>query len=488
MEHALKKLGKKYYNELFKDGKNKILLSLLNDESFYNNSIINGFTGETLYWYLKDKDMFSFIEKYIYDYFSFNLINNKDYVSFKLMDKFFKSNVYCIDNNGICKDNDFSSVRYILIKTGKFYKMKISKFIHKLLNDVPLPEVAKHWYAEVFAEKWKAYCLELSSVKLYTGSKLEDFVKIYSDSKLGSCMYGGDHASFYVNSVDATAAWLENTDGKVLARCIIYNKVYDTCGNVYRLAERQYSDKEYYKELLVAKLIKAELIDGYKKIGADCHSSKNFLTNDGNKLINNFLYIYCNLYPGSIISYQDSFKNYDVIRKIATNYNLYISLGTTSPELSDKEVFPIKCPNCGKYFFHREFTDGTYFYCSDECKSNGGLTHLDNGAQIINVETVYEYSDSLKKRIAVSKNVSNDMNIFEYHDRFYSKHYSIIDGIKVPTEIVICQYSLKGELIAEYANSKEAIKKLNKKNTRGIDSCCKGSAKTSYGFIWKYKE
>lgn len=49
----------------------------------------------------------------------------------------------------------------------------------------------------------------------------------------------------------------------------------------------------------------------------------------------------------------------------------------------------------------------------------------------------------------------------------------------------ILQYTATGILLSEYNSVKEAAKATGAKN---ISACCKGTAKTSKGFIWKYKE
>ena len=48
--------------------------------------------------------------------------------------------------------------------------------------------------------------------------------------------------SFYADAVDATAAWLTDSDGYMVARCVIFNDVMDCdTGDTFRLAERQYA-------------------------------------------------------------------------------------------------------------------------------------------------------------------------------------------------------------------------------------------------------
>ncbi len=56
-------------------------------------------------------------------------------------------------------------------------------------------------------------------------------------------MVDKEQHSFYENAVNASAAYLENEEGKIIARCIIFNEVKDQDGKIWRLAERQYSKK-----------------------------------------------------------------------------------------------------------------------------------------------------------------------------------------------------------------------------------------------------
>ncbi len=78
-----------------------------------------------------------------------------------------------------------------------------------------------------------------------------------------------DYYYFYMDSVNASAAYLTDEDDMVIARCIIYNEVKDQDGNKWRLAERQYASDEndILKRALIDALIKGGYIDGYKKVG-----------------------------------------------------------------------------------------------------------------------------------------------------------------------------------------------------------------------------
>ena len=481
------------YHELFDGGRNKVLLSLVTSEEF-----IKKFNAVPSYIDWKEKfrqfldgnsslDLFEFLKNIINYHAYFDYLINIEVLDFRL-----HSDKYSIDNNGICKDGDFSSIRYILKENGKVYKMKTSKFFHKVTENLTyIPEVVRHWLAEVAAEKRKAMLIDSDDkYTLHTGNKLEDFERIYgkgeSSEQFHSCMSGGQHASFYVNSVNATAAWLEDSEKNVVCRCVIFNEVKDSNGITYRLAERQYSNRDFLKEILIIKLISANLIDGYKKIGAGCHDCMAFYNNDGEPIPNTYFSIFCELYPSDILSYQDSFKYYHDIEKRAYNYNEYQELDTTSLRVSfSGKISAIKCPNCGRYFKHRSCEKDGYFYCSENCKKAGGTTFLDNGIQKIERKEYLEYSNELKCRIKRYYFESKECFIFE--GKSYIGHYTEVEGQKIPTESIIQQFSLTGEFIGEYLSCKQAGIKLNLKDCSRIKKCLDGEQKTAYKFIWKYK-
>lgn len=51
----------------------------------------------------------------------------------------------------------------------------------------------------------------------------------------------------------------------------------------------------------------------------------------------------------------------------------------------------------------------------------------------------------------------------------------------------VLQYSLTGELIAEYFSQSEAARAVGVKSSWHIGDCCKGNVKTVKGYIWRYK-
>lgn len=470
-------------NRLFAEGRNKILLALFESNNFINwiyehdkESYI------TLISNLGKTDLYECLKNVI------NLYNIKNhFCNIGILGFRFYSKEYCVEGNGICKDGDFNSIRYTLTKTGKVYKMKSSKLFHKLTTEIPIPEVALHWEAEVFAEKRKALIAGQSkSYILKTGNTLEDFIKIYNcGNSFDSCMYGGEHASFYVDAVDCTAAWLEDLNGNIVARCIIFNKVWDNDGNIYRLAERQYSNKDFLKELLVLKLINENLIDGYKRIGAGASDATEFYFNNGSKIECDGLTISCNLYAGDVVSYQDSFKYYNPISRTARNCDYIINIGNTFKYLSQDCKF-IKCPNCGKFFkFYNKFQRDGIYYCSEKCLIEGKKNFLDEGIQKIQRIDYFKYDPDIKRRIIVH-NYNDFPDSYVFDNRYYIGNYTIIDDKKIPSEYVVQQFDLKGNFISEYANHIDASYKLGV-NSNNILRCLRNEQKTAYKFIWKYK-
>lgn len=243
----------------------------------------------------------------------------------------FTSDLYETDDfAGLCEDGDWRSIRYVNKERGRVFKMRAGKFIRNLIEeykafDDVLPEQVKIWFCEEFAERWKAYASQQSS-----GYKLvvdDDFESIYDSDccvgSFGSCMVNDGYWTFYRDAVDAKAASLRNEDGDIVARCIIYTNVHTSDGKVIRLAERQYSSDsdETLKRQLVMALIAAGEIDGYKRVGADCHSPRMFVDVNGNPFEDLDFWIPCHLDYGDTVSYQDSFKWFDMDEQIAYNYS-----------------------------------------------------------------------------------------------------------------------------------------------------------------------
>ena len=230
---------------------------------------------------------------------------------------------------GLCEDGDLRSVRYINhTKNGNIYKMKAGKFFRSLILETEfgqtLPEQVLNWLCEEFSAEWQTFTLStFPENQLFVN---ENFSDIYSSSRckgpFHSCMTDRDLHYFYTDAVKAKAAYLQDENGNIIARCIIYTEVYDEDGKLWRLAERQYSTdcNDILKRALVDALIRGGHIDGYKKIGAGCGDSREFVDINGNSLADKQFHIDCKLETYDTLSYQDSFKFYNYDEGIAYNY------------------------------------------------------------------------------------------------------------------------------------------------------------------------
>lgn len=279
--------------------------------------------------------------------------------SINILDKYYRSNKYETDRNGVCEDGDFTSYRYRNIERDSVFKMKIGKMYKHLVECSEFGKLLNEqivlFMCEEMSRKWKA-----ENSQKYSGFELhvdDDFEKIYSSrfykGNFGSCMTDEEREDFYENGVKAKAAYLTNEEGLIVARCVIFTECYDESGKVWRLAERQYSTggDETLKLMLVYALIKGGHIDGYKKVGADCHSCTSFLDIHDNPISNPKFYIKCDRDEDSVISYQDSFKFYDISERRAYNYRA----SGVSYDLSTTDRYLEQCDNYDEY--HDEYTD-----------------------------------------------------------------------------------------------------------------------------------
>lgn len=259
--------------------------------------------------------------------------------SMSLNGKFFLSDKYYTDSfNGLCEDGTLNAIRYINTENDRVFKMKAGKMFNHLMdcNDVTkeLPEQVRRWLSEEFVAEWVEYARENIGDTEYTLHVDDNFERIYTksacvgngygDYSFGSCMASEGQWEFYCDAVDAKAAYLTDCDGKVVARCVVFTDVTDEDGKTWRLAERQYSagSRPELQRQLVNALVKGGHIDGYKQVGSSCGDSRNFVDINGNALNDKHFSISCNLEPGDILSYQDSFKWYDYDDRTAYNYSV----------------------------------------------------------------------------------------------------------------------------------------------------------------------
>ena len=342
-----------------KTRKNKILLSLLKDRETHRRAVE---TGELSL--LSIRNMADLKNTVIEKIRESGMNTPKLCLQVILLGTDFYNDKYLLDEwNGVCTDGSINAVRYVNMENGKVFKMKAGKFMRHLIVSTDfgktLPESIVNWLCEEFCREWESHALgKMPRTKLHVNDNFED---IYSSDRLlgydndrdsfGSCMVDEGQHYFYEKSVMAKAAYLENGEGMIIARCIIFTEVYDEDGKIWRYAERQYSynGNEVYKQMLIEKLIEAGEIDCYKQIGAGCSEADAIVDVNGKSLAGKRFRIFCDIGKNDCVSYQDTFKVYDSSVKQAYNYDFddcdayddRYSLDTTEGyiEFHDKEQF-----------------------------------------------------------------------------------------------------------------------------------------------------
>lgn len=266
------------FNELFgiqhhgngeKSRKNKILLSYIKDRKLLHDAITSGD-----FHLLHISSMAELKQTMIAEILRSGIRDDNLPYKVEILKNIYRSaNYYTDDYKGVCEDGDYRAIRYVNAENGRVFKMKIGKLYRKLILETAfgrtLPEQVITYLCEEIAQEWQTFTMGcLPQNRLHVNS---DFQRIYdSDECVGdfhSCMVDKGFHTFYENAVNASAAYLENEDGKIIARCIIYNEVRDQHDKVWRLAERQYSTEcnDILKRALVDALIRDGHIDGYKK-------------------------------------------------------------------------------------------------------------------------------------------------------------------------------------------------------------------------------
>lgn len=351
--------GIQYHANGVKSRKNKILLAYIKNRKLLHDAVVSGdysLLHISSMAELKQKITERIIRSSFYTTERCNVVKIRGVV--------YHSAYYRTDqNNGICEDQDFRSIRYVNVENERVFKMRIGKFYRKIIEETEfgqtLPEQLLNYLCEEMTLDWQTYTMGCLPVNQLFVNK--DFGRIYDSNEclgdFSSCMVDKGLHYFYENAVDASAAYLENEDGKIIARCIIFNDVRDENDNVWRLAERQYSTdcSEILKRALVDALIKEGHIDGYKQVGAGCGDARAFVDNDGQSLSHHEFSISCDLDWGDTLSYQDSFKYYDEEERLATNYGSgCYRLDTTAGEFEDEDEDD-----------DRPYDDYHEYYCDD---------------------------------------------------------------------------------------------------------------------------
>lgn len=322
--------------------RNKILLAYLKDKNLLHQAV-----ADNDYTFLHIADMTELENRVTEEILVSGNEDEELPYDLQLMGKTYHSATYETDDyEGRCEDGDSKCIRYYNHQSGRIFKMKAGKLYKHLILETEfgktLPEQVVTYLCEVFAAQWQSYTLNrLPKNKLYVN---QDFERIYSsqccEGDFFSCMVDRNLHGFYEHSVKASAAYLQNEEGKIIARCVIYNEVKDQDGKIYRLAERQYSsgNNEILKRTLIDALIKGNYIDGYKKVGASCQDARNFVDVHGNSLSDRKFQIECDLDWDDELSYQDSFKYYNDYKHIADNYGAgELALDVTEGSLNNAE-------------------------------------------------------------------------------------------------------------------------------------------------------
>ena len=389
----------KDFNELFginKHGngktsrKNAILLSFLKNPKLLKNN-----EWELLRIRSLDQLRQTLLERILNElYFNERLCHNMN-----LNNKTFHSSKYSTDcNMGLCEDGDYKSIRYFNHGKDQVFKMKAGKLYLELIMESEfaqnLETNVRTWLVEELARDWQTYAY--GKIPANTLHIDDDFDKIYSSYHLKgdfkSCMVDRGRTDFYKESVKAKAAYLTNGEDKVIARCILFTDVKDETGKTWRLAERQYSNNNdlIVQQALVDALIAQGQIDGHKRIGACCGDANAFVDINGKSLEDKKFQIDCDLDMSDILSYQDSFKWYDMENNIAYNYhnaNCYYNLDTTDYNLyGDEDEDPYD--DYHDYYCDEVrvvYSNGQTFYCD--------VNNLDDFRYIESLDQYHHYED-----------------------------------------------------------------------------------------------
>ena len=238
------------------------------------------------------------------------------------MECLFRNDTYNSDHLKCVRVDGKDGLR--LIRDEHIYGVKFGKMFNTINATIPearrVPQHILNYAVELFAYKWRSEHV-ICEYELHVD---EDFEAIYDTSvDMGSCMNGNGNWEFYRDAVDASACYLTDKDGEIVARAVRFNKVKDTkTGEVYRLLERQYSEhgRLDLKQMLVDKMVAAGEIDGYKVVGANYDDRRKFVSVGGEDWSDKRFKIDCTLERGDAISFQDSFAYYDEDAQQADNY------------------------------------------------------------------------------------------------------------------------------------------------------------------------
>lgn len=418
--HTLYFNNREEYRELFRDGRNKLFLACL--RQVYKRPELRG----TFVSFVPTKESIS--NKNLLDYcvFLLDAYGCKKSHALKILPEFcICTDTYNLDELcGRCEDGDVGSIRYT--KAGAVFKMKVGKFILSIIrNEYPeLIEAAGeqliNYLIEAVTAKWKATGSEGERYILQTQKEGLTFRKIYdtdyTDGSLGSCMMDDGQYVFYENAVNAQpVALLDNETDKIVCRAVIFNAVYNRENRQYRYLERQYAKSDMFKALLVDKCVRADLIDIYKHPSAGYSDVTQIYDKQGKQLDNCRLHIECNLEPGDTISFQDTFRRYDIGTNTAKNYGDGYSLDTTdetytagnwdeyNEEWTEDDLVTVHVWRRGRYYDEQEVSE---YYASEHFYTYDG-----------------EYYDQLIYSEVMEEDVPLD-KICELEDEYKQEHWN----------------------------------------------------------------
>lgn len=360
-----------------KSRKNKILLAYIKQPSLFKEAVMTG-----NYSLINIPSMSKLKETMLDKIVTSSKDNSKMKYEVHLINYTFYSGKFETDGaNGLCEDGDPRSIRYMNKHNGsRVFKMRAGKFFRSLILETDfgktLPEQVLNWLCEELSQEWNTFTIStFPENRLFVN---DNFADIYSSERckgnFHSCMTDQDYHYYYRDSVTAKAAYLENSDGDIIARCIIFPEVYDEDGKVWRLAERQYSTdgNDIFKRALVDALIRGGHIDGFKQVGAGCSDTREFVDINGKSLADKKFYIDCNLETYGTLSYQDSFRYYNYSEGKAYNYsgcNYTYSLDTTEGSIEDADDEYADYDNYHDYGCNETtavFVDGVEYSCDSD--------------------------------------------------------------------------------------------------------------------------
>lgn len=110
-------------------------------------------------------------------------------------------------------------------------------------------------------------------------------------------------------------------------------------------------------------------------------------------------------------------------------------------------------------------------------------TKVKIGLSTIKTHTGLKRSQETKDKIAKSRIKYKGNKHPNFGKKFSQEH---INKRVLKVNKPILQYNLNNEFIKEFSSITIASKELNV-NFTNISSCCRGKQKTSYGYIWKFK-